>query len=178
METSATSAAPSTAPAPRLRLTLVDDDADGAQKYDADVDSNWNPTDPPAERQASNPANTCAAANASSRAEAYLEQEGQKASHVFAGLTTDPDETSSENDTSSSEDICQRSLTLAKSGCLVLDCPCPSSLTKSSNTCKNLPFRYGGLELRVNSRSLEVYITEQSTSRANTATKIGACGRN
>ena len=153
METSASSAAPSPAPAPRLRLTLVnDDDGADAQKYDADVDSN---SDPPAERQADAPA---ASASRADRAEAYLEQEGQKASHVFAGLTPDPDAaSSSESDTSSSEDIWQRSLSMARPASLVLDCPCPSS------TCKILPFRYGGLELRVNSRSVEVYITEQST---------------
>jgi len=157
METSASSAAPSPAPAPapapRLRLTLVnDDDGADAQKYDADVDSN---SDPPAERQADAPA---APASRADRAEAYLEQEGQKASHVFAGLTPDPDAaSSSESDTSSSEDIWQRSLSMARPASLVLDCPCPSS------TCKILPFRYGGLELRVNSRSVEVYITEQST---------------
>lgn len=153
METSASSAAPSPAPEPRLRLTLVnDDDGAAAQKHDADVDSNN--SDPPAERQADAPA---APASRADRAEAYLEQEGQKASHVFAGLTPDPDELSSENDTPSSEDICRRSLSMARPASLVLDCPCPSS------ACKNLPFRYGGLELRVNSRSVEVYITEQST---------------
>ena len=180
----ATSAAPTPDASPHLRLALVNDngrvqntpesnedppesqtEALADTSHDASAASHASPDAAP--RPSSSGRNTD---NSSGRAQAYLQQEGQKASHVFNGLTPDPHESSTSSE-SSAEDEAGQSLRMAKPACIVLDCPCPSSLLDAENggdddggnNKRRLPFRYGGLELRANSRSVEVYITEQST---------------
>jgi len=108
------------------------------------------------------------------RSTSFLEQEGAKASHLF-GPSPDTDGGDDDGVTVS------KCLSVAKPACLVLDCPSPTqdasdasekcsttASTASSKTTKSqgqLPFRYGGLELRVNSRNVELYLTEESTGK-------------
>ena len=139
--TMATSSAAPTPDAPRLRLALVNDngrvqntpesnedppesqtEALADTSHDASAASHASPDAAP--RPTSSGTNTD---NSSGRAQAYLQQEGQKASHVFTGLTPDPQESSATGD-SSAEDEAGQSLRMAKPASIVLDCPCPSSL--------------------------------------------------
>ena len=183
----ATSAAPTPDASPRLRLALVNDNG----QVQNTPESNEDPPESQTEASADTSPTASSASSAShaspdaasqptssgrntgynsGRAEAYLQQEGQKASHVFNGLTPDPHESSTSSE-SSADDEAGQSLRMAKPACIVLDCPCPSSLLDAENggdddggnNKRRLPFRYGGLELRANSRSVEVYITDQST---------------
>ena len=163
---------------PRLRLTLATDKPVPEQQKD-----------PPADQQedggsggdggdggnasSSSSIERAQTADESNRAEprttSFLEQEGTKASHLF-GPSPDADD----NDDGVTV---SKSLSVAKPACLVLDCPSPTqdasgpsetcdTSAASSKTTRNqtqLPFRYGGLELRVNSRNVELYLTEEST---------------
>jgi hypothetical protein len=180
----ATSAFFPTPDAPRLRLALVNDNG----QVQTNPESNEDPPESQTEASADTSPTASAASgpdaaasrptssgpytdnNNSGKTQAYLQQEGQKASHVFTGLAPDPHEFSISSEPSA-EDEAGQSLCTAKPACIVLDCPCPSSLLDAENggddnggkNRRRLPFRYGGLELRANSRSVEVYITELST---------------
>ena len=181
--TMATSAFFPTPDAPRLRLALVNDNG----QVQTNPESNEDPPESQTEASADTSPTASAASgpdaaasrptssgtstdNNNGRAQAYLQQEGQKASHVFTGLTPDPHESSTSSE-SSAEDEAAQSLCAAKPASILLDCPCPSSLLDAENggndngdnNKRRLPFRYGGLELRANSRSVEVYITDQSS---------------